>query len=88
MFLFDFFSSCSFLTDYQLVLDARIQVSYADTRTPNTVETEMLHPNRHQMTLPINGLNNYFRDCEVAFNHHTKLDTDRYNNKSQGLVDW
>jgi hypothetical protein len=38
---------------------------------------ESLYPTRHQMTLPLNGMNMIFSDCVVAFNHHTKLDSDR-----------
>jgi len=44
----------------------------------NAQETEeSLYPARHQMTLPLHGLNVLFSDCIVAFNHHTKLDSDR-----------
>ena len=38
---------------------------------------ELLYPERHQITLPLNGLNMLFSDYIVAFNHHTKLDSDR-----------
>lgn len=39
---------------------------------------ELLYPARHQMTLPLNGLNMLFTDYTVAINHHTKIDSDRY----------
>jgi hypothetical protein len=29
------------------------------------------------MSLPINGLNILFNNCNTAFNFHTKLDSDR-----------
>mgnify|MGYP003336933672 CR=1 FL=1 len=73
-----YFSS-SFFTDYQLVVDARIQVTYKPS-TPNTAaeKNEILFPERHGLTLPINGLNCIFENVEVTFNHSTKLDTNRY----------
>ena len=38
---------------------------------------EQLWPSRHQLTLPLNGLNMLFQDVLVAVNHHNKLDADR-----------
>lgn len=44
----------------------------------NAQETEeLLFPERHQITLPLNGLNMLFSDYITAVNHHTKLDSDR-----------
>ena len=60
-----------------MVIDATITVTYHAPDAPDALTTEVLYPNRHQITLPLNSLNNYFQSCEVAFNHHTKLDCDR-----------
>jgi hypothetical protein len=38
---------------------------------------ESLYPSRHNITLPLNGLNVLFNECNTAFNFHTKLDSDR-----------
>lgn len=58
-----------------MVLDAQIKLTLMN----NLLQTEeVLYPDRHQITLPINGLNILFDDCTVAFNHHTKLSSDRY----------
>lgn len=58
-------------------MDATITLDItSDDRVPlNSVEA--LYPVRHRLTLPLNGLNNYFEDCETSFNYHTKLDCDR-----------
>ena len=73
--------SFSFSTEYQLVVDAIILVTVQETVNPiggNVGEAqELLYPARHQMTLPLNGLNMLFSDYTVAVNHHTKLDSDR-----------
>lgn len=61
-------------------MDATITITKHDETTPDTLLKETLWPARHKMTLPLNSLNNYFQSCEVAFNYHTKLDCDRYNN--------
>ena len=67
----------SFFTDYQLVVDACVQVTY--TPLPNSpAKTETLYPQRHAITLPLNGLNFIFDSCEVTVNHNTKLETNRY----------
>jgi len=42
---------------------------------------EVLYPKRHQLTLPLNSLNMLFGDCTVAFNHHSRLDCDRFYNR-------
>jgi len=60
-----------------MVIDAEVIVSQHNETTPNTIVKEHLFPMRHQLTLPLNSLNNYFQNCEVAFNYHTKLDCDR-----------
>jgi len=60
-----------------MVLDASILVTSHKEGTPETLVTETLYPSRHQITLPLNGLNNIFKSCETAFNYHTKLDCDR-----------
>jgi hypothetical protein len=66
----------SFPTDFQLVADASVVLS---TTPPGSEEVvlESLTPGRHQMSLPINGLNILFNNCNTAFNFHTKLDSDR-----------
>jgi len=60
-----------------MVIDASITVTYHAATTPDTLVKETLYPNRHKITLPLNSLNNYFQSCEIALNHHTKLDCDR-----------
>jgi hypothetical protein len=44
----------------------------------NETHEEKLFPQRHAVTLPLNGLNCMFEDYNVSFNHHTKLESDRY----------
>lgn len=61
-----------------MVIDATIRVTYHAENDENATAEENLYPARHQMTLPINSINNIFSGCEIAFNHHTKLDVDRY----------
>lgn len=60
-----------------MVVDATVTVTYHAPATPQTLITEPLFPQRHKITLPLNGINNFFQSCEIAFNHHTKLDCDR-----------
>lgn len=60
-----------------MVMDAKIVITKHPENTPATLTTEILYPSRHKMTLPLNSLNNYFQSCDIAFNHHTKLDSDR-----------
>jgi hypothetical protein len=38
---------------------------------------EVLWPPRHQLTLPLHGMNMLFEDVTVAINHHNKQDADR-----------
>jgi hypothetical protein len=75
------FSDCiffrsSFPSDYQLVAEATILL-YTNDVTKVDIVTEALAPSRHKISLPLNGLNVLFQDCNTAFNFHTKLDTDR-----------
>jgi hypothetical protein len=69
----------SFSSEHQLVVDATILLTVQPTTAAGNAEEteEALYPARHQMTLPLHGLNVLFSDCIVAFNHHTKLDSDR-----------
>lgn len=60
-----------------MVIDAAITVTLSKVGTSDAKLTESLSPPRHQITLPLNGINNYFESCEIALNHHTKLDCDR-----------
>lgn len=75
------FSICpfSFATESQLVVDASVQVVYraVGAAIDANATRELLWPARHKLTLPINGLNGLFKQCEVSVNHHTKLDSDR-----------
>jgi hypothetical protein len=74
-----FFLFFSFQSDSQMIIDAAITVSYRAANAADEVVAtrEALYPARHRMTLPLNGINNIFQNCEVAFNFHTKLDCDR-----------
>jgi hypothetical protein len=67
----------SFPTDFQVVMDAVVLVTYCPENAAQNLTKETLYPPRHKITLPLNSLNNYFQNCEIAFNHHTKLDCDR-----------
>jgi hypothetical protein len=68
----------SFLTDYQLVADCSIQLEIeTGPAAARVTSNESLWPNRHKITLPVNGLNIMFSDYSVDFNHHTPLDVDR-----------
>ena len=73
-FTFYFLFSHSFLTDYQMVVDAQVVVT---VNTSGADVKEILYPLRHQITLPLNALNMLFEDCSVAFNNNTRLDCDR-----------
>jgi len=72
------------LPEYQLVMDAQILVTYRRDDQPNEDVVEVLHPERHQLLLPVNGLNCLFQDISVSFNQHTKLDSDRWVNRATG----
>lgn len=68
--------SFSFLTDYQLVADARLEVTFKEDRPGAVDEQESLYPSRHNITLPSNSLNFMFDACRVAFNQSTTLTSD------------
>ena len=68
----------SFSSDASLVLEARVLVTIRQEGLAGAVaRQEQLWPSRHQLTLPLNGLNMLFQDVLVAVNHHNKLDADR-----------
>ena len=73
---FLFFCFFSFLTDYQLVADARLEVTFKEDRPGAVDEQESLYPSRHNITLPSNSLNFMFDACRVAFNQSTTLTSD------------
>jgi len=60
-----------------MVVDARCRVTFHSAAAADELRTEILYPERHHITLPLNGLNILFDSHVVAFNHHTKLDSDR-----------
>lgn len=66
----------SFPTDFQLVLDAKIILTTTSDAGVTNIE-EALHPQRHGITLPLNSLNMIFDDYSVAFNQHTKIESNR-----------
>ena len=73
-------SPFSFFTDYQLEIDAQIVLTLKQTTVGagfNVETKEILYPERHNLGLPLNGLNILFDDYNVSFNHHTKLESDR-----------
>lgn len=62
-----------------MVMDATIVVTSYDKETPERSLKEVFYPFRHNcLTLPLNGINNFFQTCDVSFNHHTHLNSDRY----------
>jgi hypothetical protein len=70
----------SFQSDCQMVIDAAVTVTrtrVSEVEAERIARQEALYPSRHKLTLPLNGLNNIFQNCEIAFNYHTKLDCDR-----------
>ena len=71
--------SSSFLSDYQLVVDAKILVHcHPRDQVPAVVPTELLSPERHKISLPLHGMNMLFQDePSVSINHHYKLDANR-----------
>jgi hypothetical protein len=57
----------SFLTDYQLVADCSIQLEIeTGPAGARVTSNESLWPNRHKITLPVNGLNIMFSDYTVC----------------------
>ena len=69
-----FFFCFSFSSDYQMVIDAQVvlTVKLAEVETQ-----ELLHPPRHQITLPLSGMNFIFEEPEVAYNQTTKSTSDK-----------
>lgn len=62
-----------------MVMDAKITVTVKPPGDDATVEDELLCPERHGITFPVNGLNVLFEnECETVINHHFKLDANRY----------
>jgi hypothetical protein len=76
LFFYDFHS---FSTDYQLVVNARVSLMVRlTTAAAGAVGTqEVLWSPRHQLILPLHGMNMLFEDVTVAINHHNKQDADR-----------
>ena len=74
---------CSFNSDYQMVIDAQVVVSYtaaaaaAAADAAPVVHQELLYPPRHRITLPLNNLNFIFDNIEVAFNQTSKWTADK-----------
>ena len=62
--------------DYQMVIDARIEISYKEDVEGAVVVKETLFPDRHHVTLPLNNLNFMFDGCRVSFNQSTPLTSD------------
>jgi hypothetical protein len=63
-----------------MVVDCSVIVTFQPTAKIATEEDkvqELLYPARHNITLPLNGLNILFNACETAFNHTTQIATDR-----------
>ena len=70
----------SFSPDVHMVVDCSVIVTVQPTAKIATEEDkvqELLYPARHNITLPLNGLNILFNACETAFNHTTQITTDR-----------
>jgi hypothetical protein len=66
-----------------MVVDCSVIVTVQPTNgTADDKVEELLFPDRHNVTLPLNGLNILFNTCETAFNHTTQIAPDRceYNN--------
>ena len=64
-----------------MVVDCSVVVTVQPTAKSGTEDDkkeELLFPERHRLTLPLNGLNILFSTCETAFNHSTQIATDRY----------
>ncbi len=70
----------SFSPDVHMVVDCSVIVIVQPTAKIATEEDkvqELLYPARHNITLPLNGLNILFNACETAFNHTTQIATDK-----------
>jgi hypothetical protein len=75
------FCSVSFSPDVHMVIDASIEVTvqpFTKIGTEDDKTKELLCPERHMITLPLNGLNILFSTCETAFNHSTQIAADRF----------
>lgn len=74
-----FFSSpASFLSDYQLVVDAQVLVSVKEKNVaaaPTVKHT--LFPPYHQISLPLNNLNFIFEKVASSFNQTCELTSDK-----------
>ena len=75
-FPFDHVLAFSFASDYQMVLDAQFVLT-VQSGEPIVVVRELLHPTRHQITLPLNGVNFLFNRPIVAFNQTTEFTSDK-----------
>ena len=61
-----------------MVVDCSVIVTVQPTNgTADDKVEELLFPDRHNVTLPLNGLNILFNTCETAFNHTTQIAPDR-----------
>ncbi|MFN9905426.1 MAG: hypothetical protein ACK56F_04780, partial [bacterium] len=70
----------SFSPDVHMVVDCSVIVTVQPTAKIATEEDkvqELLYPARHNITLPLNGLNILFNACETAFHHPTQIAPDR-----------
>lgn len=74
---FCFNSFCSFPSEYQLVVDAKIIVEATASATDDRTNEEALFPERHEITLPLNNLNFLFSDIKTSFNFLNKVESDR-----------
>ncbi len=73
-----FFSPASFLSDYQLVVDAQVLVSVKEKNVaaaPTVKHT--LFPPYHQISLPLNNLNFIFEKVASSFNQTCELTSDK-----------
>ena len=70
----------SFLSDSHLIVEASVVVTVQPKASVNDADKkeERLWPTRHNISLPLNGLNMLFENCEAAVNHHSQITSDRY----------
>jgi hypothetical protein len=62
-----------------MVIDAQILVTVKEKDVAAAVaKKESLYPERHNLTLPLNGLNCLFEKCTASFNQTTELTSDKY----------
>lgn len=69
----DYFTT--FPSEAVLVVDAKVSVVYTEEGKTTEI-TENLWPERHGITLPLNGLNSIFNDCRVSINQQN-VNSDR-----------